>query len=943
MKQMQKNLNKDIDSSDRLKIWSKKEAKKWTQAYPIGNGRLGGMIYGGISRDLIQLNEDTLWSGYPQDFNNYEAIKYLDKARQLIFNGKLSEARKLIESKMLGKYMQAYMPLGDLIIINQNEQKKNKRKAKTKLKKSHYINYKRILDLNTAITNVFFEKKTNLKEKTSKNNSKGKRPIQNARIRYEREYFASFVDQAIFIKYKVNTRDLKEIKESNRSINKSMKNSSNYGLNLRFALSSKLKHEIFFGKKERELILRGRAPSFVDAYYRNNKKKIQYEEDKGIKFEIRLKILKLDTNANAPIINFEQGKQNSDDVDALPSISVKDASEIVVAIVAATSFNGFNSDPFKNGKNPSKLCESFIMNFKNKSYQNIRQDHIDNYKKLFSRVKISFGDSKYSDLPTDERIRNIRNISNKFNQIKYYLNYFLSISFKKQMSRLGKVFYKSSENFEDPNLIALLFQFGRYLMISSSREGTQPANLQGIWNEKVIPPWASNYTININTEMNYWLVDIANLSECAEPLIRMVSELAEKGKKTAKIHYNANGWCAYHNTAIWRDATPVERNARWAFWPMGGAWLCLNLSDHYWFNLDNDYLKNVLYPLIKGVCLFLLDWLIPVKPPNVATDNTNKLNKKEYLGTCPATSPENAFIDENGQIQVVHYATTCDMALIREIFINTIKFCEILNIDMDLKLKLEETLEKFYPYQIGSKNQLLEWAKEFKEPEPGHRHMSHLIGLHPGSHITPEKTPKLAEACRKSLLIRINYGGGATGWSCAWKINLFARLKDSKNTYNAICTLIKNSLYENLFDMHPPFQIDGNFGATAGIAEMLVQSHNDMIQFLPALPKELSEGYVEGLKLRGNCLTNIYWKNSRLLKAELLPQISKTYNILSPYPIIAYEISDNTLKNETPPLQPFSSETLIYKKSEDETAKLFLYKFELKVGRKYLIKPKENY
>ncbi|MBD3352928.1 MAG: glycoside hydrolase family 95 protein [Candidatus Lokiarchaeota archaeon] len=797
-------MKNDELKNEGLKLWYKQPAKKWTEALPIGNGCLGAMVFGKIKGELIQLNEDTLWSGGPADYNNYEASQHLKEVRKLIFAGSINKANAIISEKMLGKFMQAYQPLGDLEIDDLNHGK--------------IQDYYRDLNLHQAISSVKY--------------------IQN-NTRFSRKFFATAVDHAIILHF------------STESDMQTEKYHQSYGLiNLRCRLKSPhiSKTSIIKGSNSstNELQMKGKLPEFVDCYGRAGKR-IDYTENKGMKWETRLIVL--NTNGTCIWDKKSEGVEEN-------ALIIQNASELTLALVAASSFNGFDHDPNQNGKDTSFFIEKRITQLRKKTYEKVLADHIKDYSQLFMRVELNLGRTKAASLPTDKRIKRLKR---RFPLVLYYVNCFFSKLFKKQANRLGSLFEKSSDDFDDPQLIALYFQYGRYLMISSSRKGTQPANLQGIWNKKVRPPWASNYTININTEMNYWPVLSCNLSECHEPLLRLIKELSVNGQETAKIHYNCKGWCAHHNTTLWRNSTPADRNPVYAFWPLGGAWLSLNLWNHYEYTLDKDYLRDFAYPLLKEASRFCLDWLVE--------------DAHGHLVTCPSTSPENMYLDATNDIQSVYYGSTCDLAIIRELLGYTIKATEILSIDKEFREELTESLEKIHPYQIGKYGQLQEWIEDFKEREPGHRHFSHLIALHPGTQITPRSTPDLADACRNSLLRRIAYGGGATGWSCAWKINMFSRLKDAPNTYNSICTLLRNSTYPNLFDAHPPFQIDGNFGGTAGIAEMLVQSHNNCIKFLPALPSELKDGYIKGLCIRGNAEVDIYWNDAKLERVTIRPKI----------------------------------------------------------------------
>ena len=727
-------------------LWYESPAIQWTEALPLGNGRLGAMVYGGTENEIIQFNEETLWTGQPHDYAHEGAHKYLDEIRKLLWDDKQDEAHKLgnehFMSQPFGQL--CYQPFGDILLNFPGH--------------GEAANYQRQLDLGNAISSVNYEVNE---------------------VKFKREVLATFPGQAIVARI-----------ESDKT------GSVNFIAGLTSPHS-----DIDVSVSGDEVILSGKANNYSKELGRDGK---PYPASK-LTFEARLKVV----NEGGELIK----KANS--------IQIKNAKSATLILVAATSFVNYNDI----SANPAERCQNYLKELEGKSYKEIKTEHLKDYQELYSRVALDLGSSEISDRPTNERIN----------------------SFKQD---------------EDPSLVALLYQFGRYLLISSSRPGTQPANLQGIWNDKLAPAWDSKYTININTEMNYWPAEITNLSECADPVIEMVQDLSITGQKVAKEHYNMNGWVAHHNTDLWRGAAPIN-DANHGIWIVGGAWLCQHLWWHYQFTDDKVYLKNKAYPILKEASRFFTEYLVP-DPKN-----------PEWLVSGPSNSPE---------IGGLVMAPTMDHQIIRNLLGNTIEAAEILGVDADFVKILKEKRAKIAPNQIGQHGQLQEWLQDLDDPENEHRHVSHLWGLHPGNEIHPLTTPALAEACKVTLSHR---GDGGAGWSRAWKINFWARLLDGDHSFLLLKNLIVPStiydrytpegggLYTNLFDACPPFQIDGNFGATSGITEMLLQSHlrddnGDFYQdILPALPSELSTGNVSGIKGRGGFEISINWKNGVLVSVDV--------------------------------------------------------------------------
>ena len=755
-------LSTTLTFGKEYKLWYNAPATVWEEALPIGNGRIGAMVYGNPLQEVYQLNEESIWSGYPQDWNNPKAANALPQVREAVDRGDYAKASELWKANAQGPYTARYLPMANLML--------------DQLTRGEARNLYRELNISNALSTVTYE-------------ADG--------VKYRRTSFISYPDQVMVIKIAADRPQ---------------------AVSLHIRLNSLLRYTVQT-KGEKTLILNGKAPAYV-ANRDYDPHQVVYDDKRGTQFKVQVELLP------------DGGHCEAND----SALTVRNANEVVLLLSAVTDFG--------NKKMTLKKCK--------RPYQELLQRHTDDHQQLFNRLQLSLGTENLQKeaLPTNERLK----------------------SFEQDPT--------------DNGLTELYYQYGRYLLIASSRPGGLPANLQGIWNRHGQPPWGSNYTTNINTEMNYWPAEITNLPECFLPLSDFIGRLAVNGAQTAKVNYGINrGWLAHHNSDVWAQTAPTggydsdpKGAPRWSCWPMAGVWLCQHLWEHYAFGGDKKYLSKTAYPLMKGAAEFLLQWL--QKDPETG-----------YWITNPSTSPENRFryIDKEGKKQngEISRSSGMDLGLAWDLLTNCIEASTVLDTDKAFRQQCMDVRANLQPFRIGSKGQLLEWDKEFEETDPNHRHVSHLFALHPGRQIIPEQQPELAAACQRTLEIR---GDGGTGWAMAWKINFWARLRDGNHAFG----ILKNGLryvdatqvsvrgggtYANLFDAHPPFQIDGNFGGTAGITEMLLQSHAGYIHLLPALPDNWQSGSIKGVRARGGFTIDMEWKESRITRLSVTSHSGGTCRI----------------------------------------------------------------
>lgn len=748
-----------------LMLRYERPAMYFEEALVIGNGTLGAVIYGGTSKDIISLNDITLWTGEPDRVvTTPDAHEAIPEIRRLLEEENY-QAADTKQKAVQGHYSENYQPLGKLTITYDDEP-------------VQVTAYERSLDISRAVARTEY---------------------QNDGKRFTCDYFASAPDSVIVL------RMVSEREE---------------GIHALLSFDSQLPHAAV--AHENEISAEGYAAyhSYPE-YYNEVKEKHLYDPERGIRFRTLIRVVPLDGHVKS----YPSGE-----------LKIEGVHDAIVLIANVTSFNGYDKDPVVEGRDYNKAVERIMNRAAMKSYEDLWAAHEKDYRSFFDRVSLDIGKTapEIAALPTDEQLRQYTD--------------------------------RSQYN---PELEVLYFQFGRYLLISCSRTSGVPANLQGLWNERLLPPWSCNYTSNINLQENYWASETANLSEMHRPLMDFIAALSKTGEKTAKAYYGVDkGWCLGQNTDIWAMTCPVGLHVgdpSWACWTMGGAWLSTHIWERYLFTQDKDFLKQY-YPVLKGAAEFCLSWLI---------------EKDGWLMTSPGTSPENKFLTPDGYAAATSYGNTSDLAMTRECLIDASKAAAVLNTDRTFRREINKVLKRLLPYRVGKDGNLQEWFHDWPDQDPRHRHQSHLFGLYPGHHLTVDGTPELAKACARTLEIK---GDETTGWSTGWRVNLYARLRDGAKAYHVYRRLLRyvspdgyrendarrgGGTYPNLLDAHSPFQIDGNFGGCAGVIEMLMQSSEKTITLLPALPEPWRDGSVKGICARGGYVIDMDWKNGKVVSLEV--------------------------------------------------------------------------